>query len=118
MNLEYTHKPNYFFFAQLFIRHVEKHLKAHPEAKDANFYINQIQELFQQDRASITTNIDGILNIADEYMVETIVGDQKIIQKYKIDLDQHMLYVQFNPEAVQAICAGKQIIEPEANSYR
>lgn len=117
MNLEYMHKSDYFFFAQLFIRHVENHIKKHPNQFETNFHINHIQELFQKDRASITTNIDGILNIADEYSVETLHGDMKIINNYRVDHDQHVLYLEFNPEAAKAIVAGKQLIEPQATSY-
>ncbi len=30
MSLEFTHKPNYFLFAQLLIRHVETYVRKHP----------------------------------------------------------------------------------------
>ncbi len=116
MNLEYIHKPNYFFFAQLFMRHVEMHIKQHPEATEANFYTKHIQELFQQDQASTTINLDGILSIADEYCVETLQGDQRIIQQHRIDAEQHILYLSFNAEAVQALVSGQSIIAPNAIS--
>jgi hypothetical protein len=116
MNLEYTHKSDYYFFAQLFIRHLEKHIKQHPEALEANFYTKHIQALFQQDHASTTINLDGILTIADDYSVETLQGDIQIIQHHHIDTEQHILYLNFNPEAIQALNAGKSIIEPNASS--
>lgn len=116
MNLEYTHQPDYFFFAQLFIRHIEKHIKQHPEATEANFYTKHIQALFQQDHASTTINLDGILSIAEQYCTETLRGDQRIIQHHHIDAEQHILYLSFNIEAVQALIAGHNIIAPNASS--
>ena len=37
MSLEFTHKPNYFLFAQLLIRHVETYVRKHPDANNAIF---------------------------------------------------------------------------------
>ncbi|MDQ8934966.1 hypothetical protein [Acinetobacter rudis] len=116
MNLEYIHKPDYYFFAQLFVRHIEKHIKQHPKAVEASFHTRHIQELFQQDQASTTINLDGILGIADEYSIETLKGDMPIIQKHRIDAERHILYLTFNAEAIQSILAGHNIIEPVAGS--
>lgn len=116
MNLEYTHKADYYFFAQLFVRHLEKHIKQHPQDIEASFYTKHLHELFQQDQASVTINLDSILNIADEYRVETLQGDMRIIQEHHIDAEKHILLLTFNPEAVQALNTGHNIIEPNASS--
>ena len=117
MTLEFTHKPNYFLFAQLIIRHLESYIKKHPDASNAIFDLRDIYQIFCQNLASTTTNLDGILNIADEYAVETINGDQKIMSKYKIDAQNNSLLIDFNEDALAALREGKRIIEPEANNY-
>lgn len=117
MTLEFTHKPNYFLFAQLIIRHLESYIKKHPDASNAIFDLRDIYQIFRQDLASTTTNLEGILNIADEYAVETINGDQKIMSKYKIDALNNSLLIDFNEDALAALREGKRIIEPEANNY-
>ncbi len=117
MSLEFTHKPNYFLFAQLIIRHLESYIKKHPDASNAIFDLRDIYQIFRQDLASTTTNLDGILNIADEYAVETINGDKKLISQYKIDATNNSLLIDFNADALAAIKDGKRIIEPDANNY-
>lgn len=117
MTLEFTHKPNYFLFAQLIIRHLESYIKKHPDASNAIFDLRDIYQIFRQDLASTTTNLEGILNIADEYTVETINGDEKIISKFKIDAQNNSLLIDFNEGALAALKEGKRIIEPEANNY-
>lgn len=113
MNLEYTHKPNYFFFAQLLVHHVESYITKHPDAQNAIFDLRDIYELFRQDFASATTNLDGILNIADEYKVETLNGDQKLISRYVIDAKNNSLLLDFNSDALEGIKQGKRILEPD-----
>ena len=49
MSLQYTHKPDYFFFAQLLVRHLESYVKKHPDAQNAIFDLRDIYELFRQD---------------------------------------------------------------------
>lgn len=117
MTLEFSHKPNYFLYAQLIIRHLEGYVKKHPDAQNAIFDLRDIYQLFREDLASTTTNLDGILNIADEYTVETVSGDQKIISQYKIDATNNSLLIDFNADALNALKDGKKIIEPNANSY-
>lgn len=114
MTLNYAHKPNYFLYAQLFIRHVEGYIKKNSDRNNATFDLRDIYELFRQDLASTTTNLEGILNIADEYTVETINGDKKIISSYKIDAEQNTLLVDFDSDSVKSIADGKQIIAPDA----
>ena len=78
MNLNYSHKPNYFLFAQLLVRHIEGYIKKHPDASDAIFDLRDIYEIFRQDLAATTTNLEGILNIADEII---ILKDGEIVDK-------------------------------------
>lgn len=115
MNLEYTHESEYFFFAQLLVRHVEGYIEKHPDAQNAIFDLRDIYELFRQDFASATTNLDAILNIADQYKVETINGDQTLISRYAIDPKNNSLLLDFNIDALNSIRQGKSIIEPEAS---
>ena len=114
MSLSFTHKPNYFMGAQLIMRHIESYVQKHPEAQDATFDLREIYKLFGQDLASTTTNLDGILNIADEYQIDTLDGDQKIIQSYFIDPTAHTLSIQFNAKALESLKTGKALIAPDA----
>ena len=106
MSLAFTHKPDYFLFAQLIIRHIQTYVQKNPETNQASFELRDIYELFRQDMASATTNLDGIMNIADEYQVETLDGDQKLIRRY------------FDPAAVTALRNGRPIIPPDATVHQ
>ncbi|MBJ9985957.1 hypothetical protein IAE19_10980 [Acinetobacter sp. S40] len=114
MSLQYTHKPNYFLYAQLLIRHIQEYVQKHPDADNAIFDLRDIYDLFRQDFASTTTNLEGILNITDEYRVETINGDQKIISGYKIDVENNFLLIDFNQDALISLREGKSLIVPDA----
>ena len=118
MSLEFTHKPNYFLYAQLIIRHIETYIKKHPDANNAIFDLRDIYQVFREDLPSTTTNLDAILNIADEYTVDTITGDQKIISQYRINATDNSLLIDFNTDALTALREGKKIIEPNANNYQ
>lgn len=117
MGLEYKHESEYFFFAQLLVRHVEGYIEKHPDAQNAIFDLRDIYELFRQDFASATTNLDAILNIADQYKVETLNGDQKLISHYAIDPKNNALLLYFNTEALESLRQGKTIIEPDATLH-
>lgn len=78
MSIDYIHKPNYFMFAQLFISHLQNYFEKHPDAQNAIFDLRDIYELFRQDKASATINLDGIMNIADEYRLRNPTGRSKI----------------------------------------
>ena len=78
MDVNFSHKPDYFLFAQLLIRHIEGYIKKHPDANNAIFDLRDIYELFRHDLASTTTNLEGILNIADEIVV---IADGKIVKQ-------------------------------------
>ena len=112
--MDFTSKPNYFLFAQLLIRHIESYVKKHLDAQNAIFDLRDIYEVFRQDLAATTTNLEGILNIADEYRIDTLNGDQKIISSFKIDAEQNSLLIDFNNDALQALREGRSIIQPDA----
>ena len=114
MTLEFTHKPDYFLSAQLVIHHIKSYLDKHPDAQNAIFDLRDIYELLRQDLASATTNLNGIMNIADEYKLETLNGDQKLISNYSIDAKNNSLLIDFNTNALSALKNGKTIIEPDA----
>ncbi len=117
MNLEFSHKPDYFLFAQLIIRHIENYIQKHPDADNAIFDLRDIYELFRQDKASATTNLDGIMNIADEYKIETLNGDEKLISRYEINAKNNSLLIDFNLNALTSLKNGKPIIVPDATHY-
>lgn len=114
MNMLYTHKPNYYFFAHKFVLFLESYLKAHPFEQQTSFNLHIIYDLFSHDRASSTTNLEGILNIADEYVLETDEGSQPLIRSYHLHLDNHVLTLEFNPKAVESLKAGQIIVSPLA----
>ncbi|NWK81602.1 hypothetical protein [Acinetobacter sp. SwsAc4] len=114
MNMLYTHKPNYYFFAHKFVLFLESYLKAHPFEQQTSFNLHTICDLFSHDRASSTTNLEGILNIADEYVLETDEGSQPLIRSYHLHLDNHVLTLEFNPKAVGSLKAGQIIVSPLA----
>ena len=114
MSLRFSHKPNYFLFAQLLVRHIENYIQKNPNINQAAFDLRDIHALFQEDHASSSINLDGIMNIADEYKVETLSGDQKLIQRYNVDAKNTKLVIDFNSEALQSLKEGKSLIEPDA----
>ena len=115
MSMNFTSKPDYFLFAQLLIHHIKTYIKKHPDADNAIFDLRDIYELFRQDLASTTMNLDGILNIADDYSVNTLNGDQKIISKYNINAHDNSLLIDFNPDALASLREGNPIIPPDAS---
>lgn len=115
MNLKFTHKPNYFLFAELLIKHIEGYIHKHPGSKHAIFDLGDIYQLFGQDYASVTVNLAGILNIADEYKVETRKGDRKIIQHYQLNLEEHKLLVDFDQAALDGLRQGNPPLAPDAS---
>lgn len=114
MSLSFTHKPNYFLFAQLVIRHIEQYVKTHADTNQVAFELRDLYQLFGEDKASATINLDGIMNIADEYKVETLEGDQKLIRRYEILAKEDQLVIDFDPAAVTALRNGRTIIPPDA----
>ncbi|WP_326518470.1 hypothetical protein [Acinetobacter sp. CAAS 2-6] len=113
MNLPLTHQPDYFLFAQLLMKHIQQYAQQQPHESQAIFMLGEIYQLFQQDLASTTINLDGIMNIADEYQVETLNGDQKIIQHYQIDVEHNQLLITFPPLVLQSLAEGKTLLAPD-----
>ena len=113
MNLDISHKPNYFLFAQLLMRFIEKHPPTPPH-NQLTIPLTQLEEIFQGNAAATTMNLQGILNIADEYQIETLSGDQKLIQSYHVDSEQSALVLELNPESITELAQGKPLITPDA----
>ncbi|ENX42604.1 hypothetical protein [Acinetobacter sp. NIPH 2100] len=117
MHLEYTHASDYFFFSQLLMRHIESYVRKHPDADNAIFDLRDIYEVFREDFAATTTNLESILNIADTYKVETLNGDQALIKGYKIDIKNNALLIDFNAEGLTSLRNGKTLITPDATLH-
>lgn len=113
MSLKFTHKPNYFLYADLLIKYIQGYVRKYPEVNNAIFDLNDIYKLFTEDYASTTVNLAGILNIADEYTVETINGDCKVILNHRIDVENHKLLVDFNQVALEGLRQGNPLITPD-----
>jgi len=114
MSLSFTHKPDYFLFAQLIVRHIQNYLQKHSDTNQVSFELRDLYALFREDKASATINLDGIMNIADEYKVETLKGDQKLIRHYEIFAKEDKIVIDFEPAAVTALRNGRDIIPPDA----
>ena len=54
---------------------------------------------------------------ADQYKVETLNGDQKLISHYAVDPKNNSLLLDFNAEALESLRQGKPIIEPDATLH-
>ena len=114
MNMLYTHKPNYYFFAHKFVLFLESYLKNHPTEEQTSFNLQTIYDLFSHDRASSTTNLEGILNIADEYVFETEDGLLPLISKHSVNLKNHVLSLEFTPQALASLLSGHSLVNPKA----
>jgi hypothetical protein len=57
------------------------------------------------------------MNIADEYKLETLSGDQKLIQSYQVDVKNNKLLINFNSDALNSLKEGKPLIEPDATIH-
>ncbi|MCG2571978.1 hypothetical protein LVY74_00195 [Acinetobacter sp. ME22] len=113
MNMEYLHKPNYFFFAHKMVLFLEKYIKQHPMEQEAHFNLQTIYDLFSHDRASSTVNLEGILNIVDEYLINTHQGIVNLVHEYDIHLDNHVLSLNFHPQAMQSVINGESVFFPK-----
>lgn len=113
MNMEYLHKPNYFFFAHKMVLFLENYIKKHPTEQEAHFNLETIYDLFSHDRASSTVNLEGILNIVDEYLIDTQQGISALINKYTIHHDNHTLTLNFHPYVMQSVVNGANVFFPQ-----
>lgn len=117
MQLQNSYKPNYFFYAQRFMHLVQQKLQKHPEETDISLRLQDIYDHFGQDFAASSTSLEGILNIADEYRIETIDGDQKIIQSYHIDATENTLHLRLIPEVSNTNNLNIQWLTPDPTRY-
>lgn len=113
MNMQYLHKPNYFFFAHKMVLFLEKYIKQHPMEQEVHFNLQTIYDLFSYDRASSTVNLEGILNIVDEYLINTHQGIVNLVHKYDIHLDNHVLSLNFHPQVMQSVINGESVFFPK-----
>lgn len=113
MILEYTHKPNYYFFAHRLISFLESKVKKNPELLRETFNLSEVYDLFEHDFASTSINLDGIMNVVDEYVIDTAHGQQVLISSYHISADNHVLEINYNPHAVSELMAGKSVLFPQ-----
>ncbi|MBP3010426.1 hypothetical protein J8395_07085, partial [Acinetobacter baumannii] len=67
------------------------YLLKHPTEQNTTFNLQTIYDVFSHDLASSTTNLEGILNIADEYVLETEEGLLPLISSHSINLKNHVL---------------------------
>ena len=116
MQLEYTHKPNYFLAAQLLIRYIQGKLQKE-KMNEIEIAFKELTTIFRGDIASSSTNLESILNLVDEYKVETLSGDQPIIERYQIDSEEKHLHIFINTHAIKALYEGKDPLHPDASSY-
>ncbi|MBF7689895.1 hypothetical protein [Acinetobacter pollinis] len=118
MNLEFTHKPNYFLYAQLLIRHIEDQLNKDKTLHQIRISFEKLKHIFQEDTAATSTNLDSILHIASEYKIETLSGDERIIQKYAIDVEDKELILNIPESVIQSwIDEKKPILFPNSMDY-
>lgn len=117
MNLEFNHKSNYFLGAQLVIRHIQD--KLFKEKTDhISFSLQEFKTLFQNDMASASVNLDGILHLASKYVVETLSGDVTLINHYDIHSNEHTTTIFLNESAVNALVDDAHpLIPPDAATY-
>lgn len=113
MDMNFTHKPNYFFFAERFIGFLKNKLQLLPDTSNEthlNFPLAEIYQIFHQDFASTTTNLDGILNIANKYTV----NQNPLIHSYIIDGKYNTLDLELNAQAIYDLQYGHQLTAPDA----
>ncbi|MCH4248747.1 MAG: hypothetical protein LKF82_13110 [Acinetobacter populi] len=116
MSLNFTHKPNYFFFAQTLVNFLVNKVGKNPGV-EFNFPLADIYDVFHQDFAATTSNLEGILNIADNYHVGSNDPEHLLISSYKIDAEANTISFKLNETAVQALQQGQTIIAPDAHIY-
>lgn len=113
MDINFTHKPNYFFFAERFIGFLKNKLQLQPNTPNQthlSFPLAEIYNIFHQDFASTTTNLDGILNIANKYTV----NEKPFIHTYIIDGKYNTLDLELNPHAIEDLQHGHHLAAPDA----
>ncbi|EXS25012.1 MULTISPECIES: hypothetical protein [Acinetobacter] len=113
-SMKYSYKPNYFFFAHKLVLFLKDYLIKHPTEQQTTFNLQTIYDIFSHDLASSTTNLEGILNIADEYVFETEDGLLPLISKHSVNLKNHVLSLEFTPQALASLLSGRSLVNPKA----
>ena len=113
----FAHKPNYFFLSHTLVGFLTNKIQQAGELSELTIDLKDIFSLFNQDLASTTSNLEGIINIADNYHVGTESPEYRLISSYKIYADSNRVTFNFSPKAVQALQQGQALIAPDANNY-
>lgn len=113
----FAHKPNYFFLSHTLVGFLSNKVQQAGELSELTVDLKDIFNLFHQDLASTTSNLEGIINIADNYHVGTESPEYRFISSYKIHAESNTVTFHFSPKAVQALQQGQALIAPDANSY-
>lgn len=118
MPLTFTHKPNYFLHAHSLVNFLVQQIsKADTNSSTQTYVLRDIYHVFGDDFASATSNLEGILNLADNYHIGVEDDAHILIQKYSINGEANTLTIQFNPAAIESIKQGAQVIAPDATVY-
>ena len=113
----FAHKPNYFFLSHTLVGFLINKIQEAGVLSELTIDLKDIFSLFHQDLASTTSNLEGIINIADNYHVGTESPEYRLISSYKIHADSNRVTFHFSPKAVQALQQGQALIAPDANNY-
>lgn len=114
MHLNFTHKPNYFFFAQRLIHFISQRISSQPtEQHTESFPLAEIYAVFAHDLAATTANLDAIIGLVEQYYI----GDdpqQTLVNAHHINAEQHTLQLSFNPSSLAALKLGATLNAPDA----
>lgn len=119
MSMSFINQPKYFYFAQTLVNYFINHISQTHQSK-GRFALADIYQIFGQDFAATTANLEGILNIADNYAVQSSLDHQntaKLIDRYHIDAIANQLEVSFNAQAVDAIQRSYTLLPPDPTQY-
>lgn len=114
MHLNYSHKPNYYFYAQRFMHFIKQKLTQQEDlSPHAIFSLSEIYSVFSQDFAATTVNLEGILNIAQDYYIAEDPS-QTLITAQHINAEQNTLELQLDPTSLKALKLGASLNAPDA----
>ncbi|MFC3902635.1 hypothetical protein SAMN05421749_103395 [Acinetobacter marinus] len=113
----FSHKPDYFLHAHLLANYLSNRIQKAGEITTLTMTGKEVYDLFDHDFASTTSDLEGIINITDNYHVAENSPEYKLIADYKIHAEHNTVTFNFNPKAVQALVQGQALLAPDANSY-
>lgn len=113
MNLNFTHKPDYYFFAERFIGFLQTKLSRIPRETHLRFPLDVVYQAFDQDFASTTTNLDAIMNIVEQYTV----NGQRLMNSYIIDAKYNTLDIELDANALDHFEQEHLLTPPDPSSY-